>query len=127
MNLGERSTFFFFLTHNNKSLFVYISIRTGGAQRITKTALGGFISFLFVSSLLSFTSYAITTYVKDNEDVTKAPITLNVLKTYQELAYFDFKVSMALQGRFEAESPLSAVIIGAEQRGSVVVPAAKVS
>ena len=80
MNLGDRSTFFFFLTDNNEPLFASVFIRIGGAQRITKTALGGFISFLFVSSLLSFTSYAITTYVKDNEDVTKVTHLLFFLK-----------------------------------------------
>ena len=68
------SDFFSLLTHNNKTLFASVFLHTGGAQRITKTALGGFISFLFVSSLLSFTSYAITTYVKDNEDVTKVTL-----------------------------------------------------
>ena len=89
MNLGERSTFFFFLIHNNKPLFVSVFIRTGGAQRITKTALGGFISFLFVSSLLSFTSYAITTYVKDNEDVTK--VTFLLIKYIKYLVTQNFE------------------------------------
>ena len=87
MNLGDRSTFFFFLTDNNKPLFASVFIRIGGAQRITKTALGGFISFLFVSSLLSFTSYAFTTYVKDNEDVTKVTLCF-FIKMYCVTKYY---------------------------------------
>ena len=39
-------------------------IRDGGAMRITKTALGGFITFLFLSSLSIFGVYAVTSYVQ---------------------------------------------------------------
>ena len=38
--------------------------RDGGAMRITKTALGGFITFLFISSLSIFGVYAVTSYVQ---------------------------------------------------------------
>ena len=40
------------------------STRDGAARRVTKTALGGFISFLFLSSLSIFGVYAVTSYVQ---------------------------------------------------------------
>jgi len=44
--------------------------RDGGAMRITKTALGGFITFLFISSLSIFGVYAVTSYVPTSPSLT---------------------------------------------------------
>jgi hypothetical protein len=96
----------------------------GAARRVTKTALGGFITFLFASSMVSFTVYALTTYVKDNEVVLKIPTTTNVLKAHPGLAFFDMHASIVVNGRFEAGSDVSAIVSGVEGRDSTAAPTA---
>ena len=96
----------------------------GAARRVTKTALGGFITFLFASSMVSFTVYALTTYVKDNEVVLKIPTTTNVLKAHPGLAFFDMHASIVVNGRFEAGSDVSAIVSGVERRGGTEAPTA---
>ena len=72
--------------------------------------MGGVMSLLFGASLIVFVTYAMTTYVKNNAIITKAPTTEQIAQL--PISSFEVELEIKLHGSFEDNSTVNAYVTG---------------